>query len=264
MNDLQQAQAKRLYFQSDLSKTEIAEMLGVPRRTLHYWIREKNWDRIKRSAAHMPSLLAENIYHIIARFSQQLMGEDRIARPITHKEADTLHKLVLTVNKLKTRNTLNESMEMFGLFMETVNQKSPQMAQDITPFVDDYISGRAATNIHQFRPDNMNSIGLIPKEEPNVTEEQLDMQDIMEWTEANNPLFDLENLKDPEEQQPAPTDTEDKNDEIPKQTDANTHATRTRESILEELRQLQQTLKRNTPHSPQTDEGIDSTTKLAA
>ena len=95
---------------------------------------------------------------------------------------------------MKARNTLNESMEMFGLFMETVNQKSPQMAQDITPFVDDYISGRAATNIHQFRPDNMNSIGLIPKDEPDVTEEQLDMQDIMEWTEADNPPFDLENL----------------------------------------------------------------------
>lgn len=81
MNDLQQAQAKRLYFQSDLSKTEIAEMLGVPRRTLHYWIREKNWDRIKRSAAHMPSLIAENVYHIMSRFTQQLLGEDRIAAP---------------------------------------------------------------------------------------------------------------------------------------------------------------------------------------
>ncbi len=85
MNDLQQVQAKRLYFQSDLSKTEIAEMLGIPRRTLHYWIREKNWDRIKRSAAHMPFLLAENVYHIISRFTQQLLGEDCVARPITHK-----------------------------------------------------------------------------------------------------------------------------------------------------------------------------------
>jgi transposase-like protein len=117
MNKTLQAQAQKLYFQSDLSKTEISEMLGIPRRTLHYWIREKNWDRIKRSAAQMPSLLAENIYHIIARFTQQLLGEDRINRPITRHEADTLHKLVLTISKLKARTTLNESMEMFGTFM---------------------------------------------------------------------------------------------------------------------------------------------------
>ena len=120
MNKTLQAQAQKLYFQSDLSKTEISEMLGIPRRTLHYWIREKNWDRIKRSAAQMPSLLAENIYHIIARFTQQLLGEDRINRPITRHEADTLHKLVLTISKLKARTTLNESMEMFGTFNRQV------------------------------------------------------------------------------------------------------------------------------------------------
>jgi len=203
MNNTLQAQAQKLFFQSDLSKTEISEMLGIPRRALHYWIREKNWDRIKRSAAQMPSLLAENVYHIIARFTQQLLGEDRINRPITHKEADTLHKLTLTIGKLKTRNTLNESMEMFGLFMESVNQKSPEMAQQLVPFVDDYIAGRAATNIQQFRPDNMNDLGLIPKQEANLTEEQLDMQDIMAWTEADNPPVDLEKLEALEEQHEA-------------------------------------------------------------
>jgi hypothetical protein len=203
MNSTLQAKAQKLFFQSDLSKTEISEMLGIPRRTLHYWIREKNWDRIKRSSAQMPSLLAENIYHIIARFTQQLLGEDRINRPITHKEADTLHKLTLTIGKLKTRNTLNESMEMFGLFMESVNQKSPEMAQQLVPFVDDYISGRAATNIQQFRPDNMNDLGLIPKQDANLTEEQLDMQDIMAWTEADHPPVDLEKLEALEEQHEA-------------------------------------------------------------
>ena len=202
MNKTLQAQAQKLYFQSDLSKTEISEMLGIPRRTLHYWIREKNWDRIKRSAAQMPSLLAENIYHIIARFTQQLLGEDRINRPITRHEADTLHKLVLTISKLKARTTLNESMEMFGTFMENVNQKAPEMAQQINPFVDDYIAGRAATNIQQFRPDNMNDFGLIPKQEANLTEEQLDLQDIMAWTEEGNIPVDIDM---PNEPTPTPT-----------------------------------------------------------
>ncbi len=41
MNNTLQAQAQKLFFQSDLSMTEISEMLGIPRRTLHYWIREK-------------------------------------------------------------------------------------------------------------------------------------------------------------------------------------------------------------------------------
>ena len=196
MNNQQQLQAKNLYFQTDLSKTQIAGLVNVPRRTLHYWIKEKNWDRLKNSAAHMPSLLAENCYHIIARFSEQLLSEDRIMRPITHQEADTLHKLTLTVNKLKNRSTINESMEMFGYFMESVNRKSPELAKELVPFMDEYMSSRAAIDASQFRPDNFNSMGLIPAQQEDTEEKKLDFQDVMEWTESGKPSVDIEQFRD--------------------------------------------------------------------
>ena len=198
MNAEQQAQAKNLYFQTGLTKTQIAEILNIPRRTLHYWIKEKNWDRIKKSAANMPSLIAENCYMIMARLSQQILSEDRIMRPITHHEADTLHKLTITINKLKNRSTLNESMEMFGFFMESVSRRSPELADQVMPLVDEYIASRARVNVHQFKPDNMNDQGLYPIEKENVREIQLDMQDIMEWdTQAatNTPITDIEQLR---------------------------------------------------------------------
>ncbi len=195
MNTEQQLQAKNLYFQTELSKTQIAEIVNVPRRTLHYWIKEKNWDRLKNSAAHMPSLLAENCYHIIARFSEQLLSEDRIMRPITHQEADTLHKLALTVNKLKNRNTINESMEMFGYFIESVNRKSPELAKELVPFMDDYMSSRAAIDASQFRPDHFNDMGLIPVQKEDTEEKKLDFQDVMEWTEAGKPMVDIEQFR---------------------------------------------------------------------
>jgi hypothetical protein len=218
MNSEQQSQAKHLYFQTSLTKTQIAEMLNIPRRTLHYWIKEKNWDRIKKSATHMPSLIAENCYLIMARFSQQILSEDRIMRPITHKEADTLHKLTLTIGKLKNRSTLNESMEMFGVFMDNVSKKAPDLAEEITPFVDEYISSRAAINVHQFKPDNMNDNGLYPIEKENTRELQLDLQDIMEWDMAanNTPTANIEQLRFTDEQTqnagPLPEDEPDMRD----------------------------------------------------
>ena len=269
MNNTLQAQAQKLFFQSDLSMTEISEMLGIPRRTLHYWIREKNWDRIKRSAAQMPSLLAENVYHIIARFTQQLLGEDRINRAITRHEADTLHKLVLTVNKLKNRNTLNESMEMFGLFMENVNQKSPEMAEQLMPFVDDYIAGRANTNIQQFRPENMNDHGLIPKQEPNLTEEQLDLQDIMAWTEEGNLPIDLDLLTDPTEPQPvSPAEVSTKEGAMPEETKkSNTpHNPIPQPNISPEalLKQFHNARNGITTNSPLPSRTLRTNTKIAA
>jgi len=208
MSNEQQAKAKQLYFQTDLSKTQISELVDVPRRTLHYWIKEQNWDRLKRSAAHMPSLLAENCYHLIGRFSRQLLSEDRIMRPVTHKEADTLHKLVISANKLKNRSTLNESMEMLGFFMDRVSRKSPELAKEIMPFVDDYINDRGNVYISDFYPQEFNEMGLIPKPDDNE-EVKLDLQDIFEWTETGT-ILDIEQFRCMDEQpapQPAETST---------------------------------------------------------
>lgn len=182
-NEQKQTHARDLYFQSDLTTTQIADILAIPRRTLHYWIKQKNWDRQKQAAEHMPALLAENCYHLIAKFTEQLLSETRLMKPITHKEADALYKLTLTVNKLKNRYTLNESMELFGNFIDKLNSVAPDLAKQVSPFVDECIANQSSKYVSQYRPAHFNSQGLIPVPEVNVKEKQLDLQDIMAWEE---------------------------------------------------------------------------------
>ncbi len=188
MNNEKQQQAKGLYFQTDLTKTQIAELLGISRRSLHYWIRQNNWDRLKRAATHLPAMLAENCYMIINQFTTHLLSENRIMRPVTHLEAETLHKLTLSVKKLKNHSTLNESMEMFAHFMERINKKSPALAEQITPFVEEYVEDWAKINVHQFKPENFNDQGFIPipasdspEYQQQTAEFQKDIADISAW-----------------------------------------------------------------------------------
>lgn len=181
MKNEQHQQAKNLYFQTGLNKTQIAEVLNISRRSLHYWIKEGNWDRLKRSAQHLPSLLAENCYHLIGQFTKQLLAEHRIVNPITRHEAETLHKLVLTVNKLKNRTTLNENMETFAHFLEKVNKKAPELVQQIMPHVDEYLSSRASIYQTDIMPENFNWQGLIPPEEKDMQEQRRDNDDLFVW-----------------------------------------------------------------------------------
>jgi hypothetical protein len=171
MNTELQEKAKKLYFQTDLSKTDIANALGMPRRTLHHWIKEKNWEYQKQCAGHIPVLIAENCYHILANYTEQLLSPERKDVMISYKEVNTIHKLTVTIGKLKNRATLNENMEVFSNFIDAVDGRSPEMAQAISPYINDYIASGAKASAsvpHHFH---------IPSSPEEIEKErQLDMQ----------------------------------------------------------------------------------------
>jgi len=185
MNNEKQKQAQNLYFQTDLNKTQIAELLNISRRSLHYWIKDGAWDRLKLNAVHMPAMLAENCYHLIGHYTKYLLSERRIVTPVSFKEAETLHRLVLTVNKLKNRSTINESMEMFAFFMEGLNKKAPKLAEEIMPHVEDYIAKRASVTHKDLMSSEFNELGLLPIKETDLDEARKDTDD--SWPGPNTP-----------------------------------------------------------------------------
>ena len=70
MNNEQKIKAKDLYFQTNLTKTQIAESLQISRTALYNWIKTENWERLKFSAEHIPAVLAENCYHILGTLTE--------------------------------------------------------------------------------------------------------------------------------------------------------------------------------------------------
>ena len=219
MNNEKQEQAKNLYFQTDLSKTQIADLLNISRRTLYYWIQQNSWERLKKSAAMMPSIIAEKCYMIMDNFTDSLLSEFRIKRPITAQEVDILHKLTLTIKKLKHRSTINENLEMFAYFMESINKKSPELALQVQPFVDEYITSQASVYTDTLKPEYFNQFGLIPEQEPDREEIKADAQDLWHWSEDNNaPTIDARDLayKDAPFVVPNTTDETDEEDDLGK------------------------------------------------
>jgi hypothetical protein len=183
----QQQQAQHLYFQSDLSKTEIADALGISRRTLHHWIRQNNWDQAKKNAETIPSFLAENCYQVLGNFTGQLLSESRIGQPIMLQEVNAVYKLTLAINRLKNKNTLNESMETLGLFMESVNDKDPELAEQMQPYLDEYITARAAqSNKHKRSKPTAFTHNLDQNIEKTKAEAKLDEEDLIAWSEEEN------------------------------------------------------------------------------
>jgi len=192
MKQEQMQQAQTLYFQTDLSKSEIADMLGVSRRALHYWAQYNQWERIKKSAAHMPSALAENCYFIMAKMQEDILSEAHSTKPVTFQEVSSLYKLTLTINKLQKR-TLNQTLEMSDQFMEFVNQQNPEAADFIKPYIDGFITSHAKDRAKQSASLKIKEKAPVATTEKDNTEAQLDLEDLRYWTE--NPVPGSESVE---------------------------------------------------------------------
>ena len=99
---------------------------------------------LTQCAAAMPTQLATNCYRIMAQLTEHILSPERAGQPITPAEVNSLYKLSVTIGKLKTKPTLNESMEMFAGFTEYLSTLLPELAASIAPLIDAYITSQAS------------------------------------------------------------------------------------------------------------------------
>jgi transposase-like protein len=175
MNTEKKQQARNLYFQTGLNKTQIAAILEISRRSLSYWVREGDWDRLKKSAEHMPAILVENCYHIFGNLTERYLSERRVTDPVKPVEIDALYKLTRTIKNLKSRAALNESIELCGHFIDMLHAKNPELAQAVMPYLDEYMTSRANINRDTLLPAHFTGLaGTIPHPDPDRTETLID------------------------------------------------------------------------------------------
>lgn len=173
-----QEQAYKLYFQQGLTKTAIAEKLGISRRTVYQWSVDGDWDTIKQSARCMPSILAHKCYLLIGHFTDHLLQRDSAYRSVTKDDVNILTKLVNNVSKLKVGSTSNENMETFTMFLEGMKYKDPDLADKVQPHVGEFIASGATMSqnsmvLHGFDPD-----GSMPFPDEAIRERWLDEEDL--------------------------------------------------------------------------------------
>jgi hypothetical protein len=129
------------------------------------------------SAIHMPSMVAEKCYHLLDQYMSHLLSEGNSMSTFTHKDAQTIHLLATTIKKLKNRSAVNESMEMFGFFMDGLSRRKPELAEAVAPEIEKYMTIRKNVTTADFMLDGFNQAGKIPYPDNDVQEQLADQQD---------------------------------------------------------------------------------------
>lgn len=180
MKTTEREKAQRLYFQTNHTKTQIAEMLGITRKTLSQWAHHGNWDKLRKSSRTLPAIVAEKCYHLVDYYAGGLLGDPCIAQNINFRHAQTIHLLASSIKKLKTGSTVNETMQTFNQFLGGLEHRHPELAAQVAPEVDEFIRLAAGPTATDHLTSGFAEDGTIPFPSHELLERSKDEQDAEE------------------------------------------------------------------------------------
>lgn len=117
---------------------ELAIRVGVTEKTASEWIREGDWEKIRRT---VQTTKAEQIEHLYAQMSNlnQKIAERENKYPDS-KEANTLIQLSTAIKKLESETGLGELTLMAQEFIGFVAQIDFEKSKELIPFLDQFIA----------------------------------------------------------------------------------------------------------------------------
>jgi len=138
MNTKQQ-NAHDLYFHSDLSQQQIADTIGINRKTLYDWKQQGNWLRAKCAAANAPMVLVEQYCSQLASLNLDIA--DRGQAYPTKEEAGIISRLTSAIRTVRGKSrTHAETIEVFSNFSEMLLEKDPELNDKLASYIDEFLN----------------------------------------------------------------------------------------------------------------------------
>lgn len=146
MKSAQHERAFNLFYQTEMTRKQIADLLNIDRKTLFTWIKEGNWMRSKNAARNTPTLLVEQYYNQLCELNLKIAEREDMPYP-TKDEAEVIRKLTAVVSQYnKKKASIGETIEVLSDFHEYLDRNYNSEGKYIMSFSDKYVQHRVAVN----------------------------------------------------------------------------------------------------------------------
>ncbi len=135
------AQARNLYFESDLTQAQIAKLLGLSQKTISQYISEEKWKFIKDRAQQMPGIFLEQMNSELQDINDAIAARPKGERHATSSEAEVRRKILNSMASIKERQSTASHIEVLINFISIVAEENLEDAQLLNKYIYDYISG---------------------------------------------------------------------------------------------------------------------------
>ncbi len=136
-------QAQQLYMAGGKSQKEIAETVGVSERTVHTWIHQYEWDKLRLAAFRAPVTIADNFCAQLVELQNDIATRPPGKRYPTLEEAEVSRKLIAALEKIKKYPSLSLNMQVLETFRNYVRPLDKEFASKIGRYSEQFLEGKS-------------------------------------------------------------------------------------------------------------------------
>lgn len=132
--------AQLLYVNENLTAKEIATRVSVAQKTMGRWIKDGNWDQLRKSMLVTKQKMITMMYDQLEALNNEITKREP-AVP-NAKEADIISKITTSIQRLETEASVAETIEVAKSFINYVREYDLDFAQLTTKHFDSYIQNK--------------------------------------------------------------------------------------------------------------------------
>jgi len=140
MKDAQQQQARNLFITTTQTQQQIADTVGIDKKTLYRWIKQECWDQLKQATLALPSLIVHNLFSQVAELQQHIASREEGKRFPSMHEAEVIRKLINTAQKLGMGNSLSTNIDVMMSFSDYTLKQDLNFTKQLVKYADQYFS----------------------------------------------------------------------------------------------------------------------------
>ena len=129
--------AKSLYLDTSMTQQEIADKVGVDRRTIVRWVKE--WQPLKINYIQTREARIRSTLMQLEQLDQTIEGRDEGSRYPSSKEADVRRKLTADLEALEQDASVREVINVSRGILDYVRQINLDHAKLLSDYLDSFI-----------------------------------------------------------------------------------------------------------------------------
>ncbi|MEI8279784.1 MAG: hypothetical protein WCG87_08455 [Bacteroidota bacterium] len=136
----QHAAARELTFATNATQQQIADQVGVTRKTVSSWSRMGRWQEMKANSLRIPAELVDDMYRELEELNNIIHSRPPGQRIPTDKEAALRHRILMSIKQIKKQQSVPEMQQTINLFIryieETDTYAAKIMKNNLTNFLE--------------------------------------------------------------------------------------------------------------------------------